>query len=291
MIDLEELLARAQAAMDAGNPLVARGYWRRASRIAPDRLDVWVALCKVTELPAERKRCLEHIVELDPGNARARAELADLQEQETETESEVSEEAPDVLDAETEDVPQPVEEILASVHPEVTAEMVRQWDEAIVAGKPLVCIDHPTRETSLRCNRCGVPICTKCAVRTPVGFRCKECVKAQQSVFFTARWVDYPVAALIALVLSVPAAVLAGMVGWWFALIISPLAGGLIGGIVHRAIGRRRGQWIWLMVGACVALGALVALVVNPPSFIAAGVYAVTATGAAIGVLRWGRTR
>jgi hypothetical protein len=271
--------------------LVARGYWRRASRIAPDRLDIWLALCRVTELPAERRRCLEHVVELDPNNAQARAELASLQQQETEPENEVSEDAPDAVDAGAEDAPASAEQILFSVHPEVTAEMVQQWDEAIASGKPLVCIHHSTRETSLRCNRCGVPICTSCAVRTPVGFRCKECVKAQQSIFFTARWGDYPLAALIALVLSVPAAVLAGMVGWWFALIISPLAGGLIGGLVHRAIGRRRGQWIWLTVGACVALGALAAIIVNPSSIIAAGVYAVTATGAAIGVLRLGRTR
>ncbi|MBA2247993.1 MAG: hypothetical protein H0W23_07685 [Chloroflexia bacterium] len=29
--------------------------------------------------------------------------------------------------------------------------------------------------TGLRCNRCGKPICPRCAVRTPVGMRCPDC--------------------------------------------------------------------------------------------------------------------
>ena len=34
----------------------------------------------------------------------------------------------------------------------------------------------------LRCNRCDKPICYDCAVRTPVGYRCKECVRASSKV-------------------------------------------------------------------------------------------------------------
>ncbi|HYN88142.1 MAG TPA: tetratricopeptide repeat protein, partial [Ardenticatenaceae bacterium] len=40
----------------------------------------------------------------------------------------------------------------------------------------LHCSVHPDRETMLRCNRCGRPMCPECAVRTPVGLRCRECV-------------------------------------------------------------------------------------------------------------------
>ncbi len=39
------------------------------------------------------------------------------------------------------------------------------------------CANHPERETGLRCNRCGKPICSQCAVQTPVGYRCRECVR------------------------------------------------------------------------------------------------------------------
>ena len=44
----------------------------------------------------------------------------------------------------------------------------------------LVCKRHPNVETLLRCNQCNEPICLKCAVRTPVGYRCQDCIRAQQ---------------------------------------------------------------------------------------------------------------
>lgn len=293
MTDVDEFVERARAALAAGNPLVARGYWRRASRLAPDRLDIWQDLCKVTELPGDRIKCLERITELDPGNTEVQAELAELRAVQAQSER-PEPERPNAQQGTSTDSAvgasqPPVEEVGAIMRADITEEMRRQWDEAIATGKPLVCINHPQRETSLRCNRCGAPICTKCAKRTPVGFRCAECVKAQQAAFYTVRWYDYPVAAFIALLLSVPAGVLTGMAGWWFALIISPLAGALIGAVVHWAVGRRRGRWIWLAVGVCIVLGALAALIASPRAVIALGVYAVMATASAVGVLRLGK--
>ena len=66
----------------------------------------------------------------------------------------------------------------------------------------LYCANHPTRETSLRCNKCNKPICVQCAVLTPIGYRCKECVRGQQRVFETATWIDFPVSVIIAIVLA-----------------------------------------------------------------------------------------
>jgi hypothetical protein len=37
------------------------------------------------------------------------------------------------------------------------------------------CTYHPNVLTRLRCSKCGKPICPRCAVETPVGFRCPEC--------------------------------------------------------------------------------------------------------------------
>ncbi|MBN1934969.1 MAG: B-box zinc finger protein [Anaerolineae bacterium] len=166
-----------------------------------------------------------------------------------------------------------------------------QWDRAVSEGKTLYCVDHPQTETTLRCNSCSAPICPRCAVRTPVGFRCKACIRAQQEVFYNAEWYDYPVAALIALVLSTPAAVISGMAGWWFALIISPLAGGLIGSICHWAVRRRRGRWTWLVVAVAMAVGAMGALVAMPRGFLSIGIYLVMGIGAAVGVLRLGKSK
>ena len=66
----------------------------------------------------------------------------------------------------------------------------------------LYCANHPTVETTLRCNRCEKPICTKCAVLTPTGYRCKECVRGQQKLFETAQWYDYVIVFIVVGVLS-----------------------------------------------------------------------------------------
>jgi hypothetical protein len=292
MSDVDEFLKRAHAAMEAGDSLVARGYLRRAARSEPDRLDIWLDLCRVAERPQDHMECLQHVVDLDPANAEARAELEQLRQEYAPEPEPIEEEQPEEseLQALAENAPHSEPE-KSAMRLDVTDEMRRQWDEAIAAGRPLVCIDHPHRETTLRCNHCDAPICPECAVRTPVGFRCKECVKVQQAVFYNAEWYDYVVATLVTLALSTPAAVLASWVGWFFALIASPFVGGLIGGIVHRAIGRRRGKWIWLTVAVCIVLGAFFVWLARPGAILSIGIYAGLATAAAMGILRLGRSR
>ena len=44
---------------------------------------------------------------------------------------------------------------------------------------PLYCANHPNEETYVRCSRCEKPICARCRVRTPVGFRCFDCANLQ----------------------------------------------------------------------------------------------------------------
>ena len=39
------------------------------------------------------------------------------------------------------------------------------------------CYRHPDRETWIRCQRCGRPICTQCQTQAAVGVQCPECVK------------------------------------------------------------------------------------------------------------------
>ena len=299
MRDADEFVKQAGAAVEAGDSLVARGYLRRAARIAPERLDIWVALCQVTDRTEDRVKCLERIVALDPANAEARAELDHLRSDDSLETDPVQGVPPDALSDQEPQRTGPTSDTdsaAPSAEPPgmrlgINDEMREQWEHAVLAGEPLVCIDHPHRETVLRCNNCGAPVCTDCVLRTPVGLRCKECIKAQQATFYNALWRDYPLAALVALALSVPAAIVTSLIGWWFALIVSPFAGGLIGGAVHWAIGRRRGQYIWVIVAVCIVLGAFVAWVTRPYAVLPIGIYAATATGAAVGVLRMGKRR
>lgn len=312
MTDVRELLDAAHSALEADDTLVARGYLRRAAGIAPERKEIWEALLEVSARSADRVRCLEQIVALDPDDAAARASLqalrAEMAEQD-EARAEGDPSAPEPLTGATaadtaqggqgnpiaQDAPPMPAPVLIGVRPDVTDEMRREWDATVTAGETLHCINHPQRETALRCNRCGAPVCTRCVVRTPVGFRCNECVKAQQATFFTARWYDYPVAGAVAFALSIPAAAIASVAGWWFAIIVSPIAGGLIGGIAHWAVGRRRGRWTWLVVATGLVLGALAAMgmlaIFWSNSLISVVIYAVMSTGAAASILRLGRDR
>ena len=43
-----------------------------------------------------------------------------------------------------------------------------------------VCVNHPRRETVLRCGKCGDFICTRCMVTTPVGVRCRSCAQLRR---------------------------------------------------------------------------------------------------------------
>ena len=118
-----------------------------------------------------------------------------------------------------------------------------------------VCANHRERETGLRCYRCGKYICAKCARKTPVGYRCPQCVREQQSKFETALWHDYIVAAGISLVLSGLAGILLARLGW-FVIFLAPTAGGIICAIVRRAVGNRRGRYLaYAAVGGMLMAG------------------------------------
>lgn len=129
----------------------------------------------------------------------------------------------------------------------------------------MYCTVHPTVETTLRCNKCGRPMCVKCARRTPVGYRCKECVANQQAVFYNAQSLDPVIQFAVSAVLSVFGAALIGIllggIGFVTLLVGIPaslFAGGLIADVAHRAVSRRRGRYAWLVVGAGTVAGALV---------------------------------
>lgn len=162
-------------------------------------------------------------------------------------------------------------------------------------GETLFCAFHPGVATTLRCNRCGRPICVRCAVQTPVGYRCRECVAGQQALFFNARPLDYGIAAAMGLLIGSISAPVVAVLGFW-AVFIGPLGGRLTAEAVHRLTGRRRGRWIWLVAsgGLVVGLAAwrLPLLVVSPLSparFLWDGIYLALAVSTVIGYLRFWR--
>ncbi len=142
------------------------------------------------------------------------------------------------------------------------------------AGEVLHCANHPDVETYLRCNKCNKPICLKCAVLTEVGYRCKECIREQQNVFYNAMTGDnaiaFAVAAGITLVAWPIAALLFGMLGsvfwlisWIVAAFIGSGAGAVLAQIIRKSVGRRRGRYIRHFTIGGIILGLLLSILVT----------------------------
>ncbi|MEZ4868902.1 MAG: B-box zinc finger protein [Caldilineaceae bacterium] len=128
----------------------------------------------------------------------------------------------------------------------------------------LYCANHPNRETLLRCNKCGKPICMQCAQLTDVGYRCKECIRTQQNVYFNAESWDNPIALVVSFLVALIVTPIVGAIfsfsglfGWIFAFILGPSAGGLLSQIIRGAVGRRRGRYLGFFAIGGVLLGML----------------------------------
>lgn len=119
------------------------------------------------------------------------------------------------------------------------------------------CANHPDKETRLRCNRCDKPICAKCAVRTPTGYRCRDCVNQLRKKFDTAKPLDYIVAFFVAAVMSFIGSLGISVIGF-FILFLSPAIGILIARVVQQAVGKRRSRALFITAAAGVVLGGLI---------------------------------
>lgn len=123
-------------------------------------------------------------------------------------------------------------------------------------AETLFCYVHPKRETFLRCNQCERPICVQCAVQTPTGYRCRECVRGQQKKFDTAGPLDYLLAPLAAALLSFLGSFFVQFLGF-FTLILAPVIGGVIAEVVKRIIRGRRSKPLFYLIAAAVLAGTL----------------------------------
>lgn len=160
------------------------------------------------------------------------------------------------------------------------------------------CANHPDVETLLRCNRCGKPICLKCAVLTDVGYRCKECIRGVQAAYFNAlpadNFVAFGVAALIAAIAAPIAGLLLRFTGF-FGLILALMMGGGAGSalaqIVRASIGRRRGRYVRYFSLGGIILGVLIGMFIGlffgiPPFNLPLLFFTVLAAIAAYQILR-----
>jgi len=129
--------------------------------------------------------------------------------------------------------------------------------DAASAHEVLYCVNHPQTETLLRCSKCLDPICPKCAVHTPVGFRCPKCARVARSPLYVLAPQDYLVALAVAGSLSLLAGAVMVQLGLLFALLLAVPAGGLIAEAVLRGTRGKRGRSVQLITAICIALGAV----------------------------------
>ena len=111
------------------------------------------------------------------------------------------------------------------------------------------CAYHPKVETLLRCSKCEKPICSRCAILTPVGSRCRECAGLRRLPTFDARPVDILRAVGAALVVGLAVGAVLGfadallppVLQWLFRAAGLVGSGYVVGEAVSVATNRKRG--------------------------------------------------
>jgi hypothetical protein len=126
---------------------------------------------------------------------------------------------------------------------------------------PLYCANHPNEETYVRCSRCEKPICARCRVRTPVGFRCFDCANLQVLPTYAVSADFYLKSAILGFAVAGLAGVLMGLFPafeFWAAL----LMGIVIPEAVTRGANMKRGPGLQMVAVAAVLFGFAVSRVV-----------------------------
>lgn len=126
---------------------------------------------------------------------------------------------------------------------------------------PLYCANHPDTETYLRCGKCEKPICARCRVSTPVGFRCYECANVQVLPIYAVSTDVYVRAGLAGFVVAAITGVLMGLFPafeFWAAL----LMGIAVSESVARAANQKRGPGLRTIALLSIVFGFALSRVV-----------------------------
>ena len=246
-----DLVQQGLTAARVGDVDDARRLLTQATDDMPHNVEAWLALAGVVDTLEEKEACFNKALSLDPNNSEAQAGL--------------------LL----------VEQKLADQRGPNTHQHVA--DDVTSEPQANVCYRHPQIETGLRCNRCNKLICAQCAVRTPVGFRCPDCIREQEDKYYSGGNADYVIAAVIAFPLSL---IIAGLFtsilsGFGFfmliiAFFVAPLLAGVIAEAVRWGVRKRRSRYLRQVVVGCFVLATLPFLILG---FISGGVFGLIAPG------------
>ena len=142
------------------------------------------------------------------------------------------------------------------------------------------CTFHPNTETLLQCSKCEKPICSRCAIQTPVGARCPECANVQRIPTYNLPRTQLTKAIVVALVVGLALGVFFGLLQpvipdhmLWILRPVAFIASGfLVGEAISRVTNRKRVPTLqWLAIAGYV-LAFVVYFTIAPVS-VSSGIY------------------
>lgn len=133
--------------------------------------------------------------------------------------------------------------------------------EPLIEEEVHYCTIHPDRETELRCKKCDRYMCVQCAVRTPVGYICRECDRQHDDKFFTGTNRDYMIVGAVCGIGSLVASAIVQIAVFpLFAFFIGAAVGSGISALARRLTGNRVGRQSAAVAAGTIVAGALIVL-------------------------------
>ncbi len=251
--DVRELLQKAQVALQLGRKEEAEQLFNEVIGLDPENVEAWLGLVGLTDDPAEKQRIYQAVLALDPENPIAREGLRQLQ----------AEQPPPTPPPSGQATTVPLEREEALEEGGTDQWQVLRYEE----GVPVyACANHPDRETTLRCNRCGKPICPDCSVLTDVGYRCRSCVNELEGRFYRATPQHVVTALVAAAVLGflggAAGVLIAAFIGFW-SILVAPFVGGIVAEGIWRAGARHRARHLNVYAAFIVATTGLMGVLLG----------------------------
>lgn len=122
------------------------------------------------------------------------------------------------------------------------------------------CTFHPEVETRLSCSKCGTPICPRCMVSTPVGYRCPDCAGVRGLPTYETSLAVLIKAGVIGALIASLVGVLWGYYPQWQFYLALILGFGVAEGMAWAA-NYKRGRDLQIAAIACVMLGIVLSRV------------------------------
>lgn len=136
------------------------------------------------------------------------------------------------------------------------------YSELRVPGEDGVwfCARHKTTRTRLRCGRCEKPICPKCTTYGPTGARCRDCVSNRDAHMYQVAPKHFALAFGASLMVGAIGAILVEVAGafWFWVLLYAPAIGPVLGRLISKITGGKRGAKVAFVASLGLICGALV---------------------------------